>query len=50
MSKAKQLLRDTTITVYDIALVYSYRNDRTFYRAFVDTERITPEEYRKGGR
>lgn len=50
MSKAKQLLRDTTMTVYDIAPACGYRNDRTFYRAFVGTEHITPGEFCKGRR
>jgi AraC-like DNA-binding protein len=47
MERAKQLLRDTTLTVNEIALSVGYANHIGFIRAFRKHEGITPGQYRE---
>lgn len=47
IAKAKQLLRETSRTILDIAIECGYISDRTFYRAFQSTVGLSPTAYRQ---
>ena len=47
LENAKQLLRDTSVNVLDIALQIGYEGSDQFIRAFRKHNGITPNEYRK---
>jgi YesN/AraC family two-component response regulator len=47
MERSKQLLRDTSLTVNEIALRVGYANHIGFIRAFRKNEGITPGQYRE---
>lgn len=46
VSKACSLLRDTNISIAEIAYMCGYGNPRTFHRAFVAQRNIAPNQYR----
>ncbi len=46
ISRAKELLEDTSYTVMDIAVMVGYSSNSTFTRAFHSIVGMTPKEYR----
>lgn len=44
---AKKLLSDSDLGILKIALECGFQNDRSFYRAFLEIEGITPSKYRE---
>ncbi|WNR42875.1 response regulator transcription factor [Paenibacillus roseipurpureus] len=46
MNKAKQLLRETRMRIYEISELCGYANPKYFMNAFKQSEGITPKEYR----
>ena len=46
VEKAKELLKDSYLKVYEISEKVGYKNDKYFSRIFKDFEGITPNEYR----
>ncbi len=49
IQKAKIILAAQDINLEDLALMVGYTNVRTFRRAFLKTEGITPSQYKKSG-
>jgi YesN/AraC family two-component response regulator len=49
MKKAKELLRETTLRIYEIADKVGYRDHRHFVKTFKETEGVTPAEFRNSG-
>ncbi|MCC8065827.1 MAG: response regulator [Clostridiales bacterium] len=47
MEKAKQLLRDTKKTIYEIAAEVGYKDSKYFSQQFTRTVGVKPNEYRK---
>jgi|GEM_PF-4334725 AraC-like DNA-binding protein len=47
IEKAKDLLKDTTLTVSDVALETGFNSSTYFTRAFKKWQNMTPSEYRK---
>ena len=47
IEKAKQLLYDTNIKIYEVAFMVGYENIKTFTRIFKNITGITPKEYRE---
>ena len=47
LENAKQLLRDTSMNVLDIALQVGYEGSDQFIRAFRKHNQTTPSEYRR---
>ena len=45
ISKAKQLLNETTLSISEISECCGYTNERTFYRAFQAVTQKTPRQY-----
>ena len=44
---AKLMMRKSDAKLIDIAMNCGFTSERTFFRAFIDSEKITPNEYRK---
>lgn len=44
---AKQLLKDSNMTLYDIAAAVGYENEFYFSKMFKKTENVSPSEYRR---
>lgn len=49
MNKAKRLLQETDMTVYDVAVRCGYSSERSFYRAFRAETGKSPRQYRSSG-
>src|SRR5258708_6990314 len=49
MTKAAQLLRDTDLSIGEVAERVGYQSEASFNRAFKRLERVTPGAYRRGG-
>jgi AraC-like DNA-binding protein len=47
IKKAKKLLRDTPYTVREIAMQCGYTHERSFSRAFVQAENVSPGKYKE---
>lgn len=47
MNKAKQLLRDTELKVYEIAQLSGYQSEKHFMKIFKKNTKKTPSEYRR---
>lgn len=47
MKKAKRLLETTTLSVYEISDLLSYRNPSSFFKLFKKKTGLTPAQYRK---
>ena len=47
MEKAKQMLRDTKIPVYEIGESVGYKDAKYFSQQFMKVVGVKPEEYRK---
>ena len=47
LDKAKGLLRDTTMQVFEIAQKCGFKNDKYFIKVFHETEGLSPLKYRK---
>ena len=47
LENAKQLLRDTSVSILDIAIQIGYEGSDQFIRAFRRQNGITPNEYRR---
>ncbi len=47
IEKAKKLLKDSYLKIYEISEQVGYRNERYFSRIFKDFEGITPNEFRE---
>jgi len=47
LEKAKELLRNTDLSVTEIAYECGFNNIRTFNRTFMGSEKVTPMEYRR---
>ncbi|MFB3169578.1 response regulator [Neobacillus sp. 179-C4.2 HS] len=46
MEKAKSLLKNSQLKIYEIANMIGYQDDKYFRKVFKKVERITPNEYR----
>src|SRR5258708_16494671 len=49
MTKAAQLLRDTDLSIGEVAERVGYQSEASFNRAFKRLERVTPGAYRRRG-
>ncbi len=47
IQKAKELLKDTSLPVYEIASQLGYESDQSFVKAFKKIEGVTPRQYQK---
>lgn len=48
IDKAKELLKDTDLSVFEIAQSVGYEHNSSFSRAFKERENISPAQFRKG--
>jgi AraC-like DNA-binding protein/ligand-binding sensor protein len=47
INKAKELLKETSLSISEITFEVGYQNFSSFYRAFKKLEKISPSEFRK---
>jgi two-component system, response regulator YesN len=47
MKKAKSLLKNSQLKIYEIATMIGYQDDKYFRKVFKKVEGITPNEYRE---
>lgn len=49
LEKAKQLLKETNLKIYEIGAMCGYHNSKYFMSIFRDTVGVTPSQFRDGG-
>jgi two-component system response regulator YesN len=47
MERAKSLLKNSELKIYEIANIVGYQDDKYFRKVFKKVEGVTPNEYRE---